>query len=377
MAEFLPKVVSIDEHLEPGASHEIRFRPQKPGDISVRCQGIDLILHQNRGHRVDLIRPGVAQPVATKSVNDHQGPLSLRFPATQAHLQIEGDWVCRLTNISDSGGTFRGTVTFLSDIELHTATFDLDLLNHILSELVEIIGLKLKLETSNSIPLSELSWSWTITELLSDPEHAEKFSNYKQQLEEQVGGVLQPGGYKFHFPHIEVATPELIGEEDDFVSVGIRDLNLDNRSPRLSITNDTTGALEILIHLGFETQGVELVTVTDFVTGDIEHLSITVHVSLTGQSDVECDASGKADFTVGSMDISDRIRSAVVTKRSMLNRLVVQHGLSDRITGFITTLMRLDTTARIHQVRVEPRRLVVSYFHGFPMIVIPEPPVRG
>ena len=363
MAEFLTKRVNDMRDLGRGRSLEIHFRPGQPGEITVTSDGFVKQkippLHPLVGRdgdddnepppvegltrRIDLLRPGAAAPVATVTAGQNQGQVPLRYVATAADLIHAGDWVCRVTNLSNSAGTFRTSVSYVSNVEIRSATFDLGLLNQLLFQAVGAAGIKIHLESSSSEDqkLSFVSWSQAITDVVGKDRES------------------------FAIAHAHGRRLRDLSSYSDFrgLRVGVRAKG---------------GASDVVIQVlvGFETEGTELQSMSDFTPSvDIQSLDFLLEISLDGNPRVE--VTTVATILGGKVDVSDEVRDGF--HEAILDSLR-KHDVPDKarvgIPKFLTRLMRLGLGARIHRAHVDGQRLVVFYYRDPVLISVPPTPVN-
>ena len=152
----------------------ISFRPGEPGPVNVRSiphsQTSPLRSEVNELGRIELWRPGRSTALASQNAALTAGVLGVGYTATAEDLATPGNWTCRIHNLTLNDIVFDTTITYLSDHVLQTASFDVGLLNLILSEAAAQAQIQVHLQSSNDgSKLSSVSWSPLLDQYLGTP----------------------------------------------------------------------------------------------------------------------------------------------------------------------------------------------------------------
>jgi hypothetical protein len=450
MAEYLTKTIDDSRDLWPGRALEVRFRPG-PGPITVTSRGVAVVVERPSGGpgspwgqnptivdeslsdtgigerieelvelplRIDLLHPGTPAPAQTVTGTPHQGAMQLRYNATSQDLSSVGEWVCRVTNVSESDlkGTFNTKVSYTSPVEIRTATFDLGLLNQLFFQVVEALGLEVRLYTSASAAQkrSRVSWSESVTKLLLDKDNENETLKEKilKKLAEEAPQVLEKIEFNNATTALNVRLPSIHTEKeveidiplipnpsfDIPLTVDIRDLNSRELHITLREQDGTSHNAVIDAAVQFETAGpteilaktpasisiprvgeigvgarVDLTSLTmkmsfrliDGTPSAAVNVTATASASLIGVTDVEWEV-GKA--------IGDALQGRI---REYLDPPAVRSTVRDGVAAFLKALMRLGSDARLQSVKVDGRKLVVRYYREPVLMTVRPPDFQG
>ena len=195
----------------------------------------------------------------------------MQYQATAADAALFGNWTCEVDNGLDVPLTWTTAISGpVTNIPLQSASFDLGLLNLLLTELTTIAALSVHLQSSaDQSQLSEVSWSAAIATLMN--------------------GLT---GYPFHL-------------DDPAQSFRITNLNSDPSYPTVFLSGDR---LTLTATVRFMTDDVKLEAldwpVPDITIGFFE---VTLAVTFDGIIHPACSAVATLQFN--STDVSGQVES--------------------------------------------------------------------
>jgi hypothetical protein len=143
-----------DDQIGGGQSHAIGFQVHAAGWITVRSAPTTKPAHSETGAlgAIALYRPGDIKPVKlsapTKVTDD---VVTLAYAATVADVALAGQWICRVTNLTDNALTWHTVITDVVPVvppPVGTVSMDIELLNYLLSVVVAAMNMQIHLETS-------------------------------------------------------------------------------------------------------------------------------------------------------------------------------------------------------------------------------------
>ena len=328
---------TLHDELERGGTHTLTFRPGALGPIAIDAHIVDPV-RQPPGeplYEVSLMlhRPD-STPAASARSRPGQTAAAIHYALTAADLTRPGDWTLRIENSSGGPGTLATTVTFPTSWTIRTASFDLDLFNLLLVQVLRIAQPRVHLQTGTNT--SYVTWSAAAAGLIGVPLHAFDLPTFPASWH----------GVPLQYRIVDLETS--------------------------AITAQVTYATPLTVRVGiaFETTGVELQG-ADHTTPDVDlrELSATV--------DVGFDGSVAAQFTVsartvdGGIDESDTIAQKL---RDRAAALAAPATIRRFIELFLRGLLRLDASATITGYDVAGRALVVSYTEPpLPIVAVPRP----
>lgn len=353
MANFATQTISDHARIASGDQRDIKFRPGQPGTITLQTKPspVPQKSQTETGFlgQIELRRPGSGTPVAKEKVKIGENHLALGYTATAADLAAPGDWTCRITNFSLINADFTTVISYISDFPLLTASFDIPLIEQLLSEVGATAAVRVHLESSNDgSKQSVASWSVPVANL--------------------IGGQVET---RIHIPD---ASKTLINVHGHTIDTTFRLLGL-NSDPAGLFAGLVTNPLGLLVGLRFDTSGA-LLKANDFGVPDIniDSFAISLTVNFDGTIVPECNVT--AILRLNSIDVSGdvkgQVESALASKIAevKLTPAVVRQ----QIETFFVLLMRLSGTrvtthrlpeflqGHIQSYAVQGNSLVATYF---------------
>lgn len=321
-------------------SHDILFRVAAPGMITIYSTvPAHHPTHSDSGVLgwIILRRPGSNAVLKRKVAQLTDSSITLQYQATAADAAVFGNWTCEVDNGLDSPIVWTTTISGpVTSIPLASASFDLGLLNLLLTELTTIAALSVHLQSSaDQSQLSNVSWSPALATLLS--------------------GLT---GYPFHLDDEAKSTP--IGD----IVFRITNLDSDPDYPTLVLSGDP---LSLTATMRFLTDGAKLVAL-DWPVPDINLSFFEVSLELTFDGNIHPTCSAVATLRFNSMDVSGDVESGVIdalNKRMHGDPQLAQYFAPDQvrayIDGFVTRLLRLGAQSKIRAYRSDGQSLIVDY----------------
>jgi hypothetical protein len=349
MPDFANQTKSDQANVGPKSHHDILFQPGQPGPISISSTRPSSLLKSlaETGH-LELYRPGSTAPAAARLGVAGSSVLDLDFAATTADLAVKGDWTCRVFNDGTDSAVYSTTITFVGDLPIKTASFDIALLNVMLSEVAATAAVRVHLESSGDTSArSVASWSVPVANLL--------------------GGSVET---RFHIDN----TQHTVGIDGHGLHPTFQLLGL-NSVPGFPTLFLQTNPLALVLDFRFDTEGSVLKS-SELLVPDIElsAFAISATVSFAGEIVPTCDVVATVNDL--GIDESDTVSTAVV---SAITAKFAALGLTpalvrQKIDIFFIDLLRLNATsgnpgkflilpafAQVLSYQVQGSSLVVSY----------------
>ena len=271
-------------------------------------------------------RPGLATPLASSQAKIGQQVLALDHQVTAAELATPGDWTCQVFNSTESTVTFQTDVVYPSNIVLQTASFDIPLLNIILTNLSNAALVRVHLQSSSSVSGgkdSSVTWS---------------------QAFSPVFGQTQ---YFFHV--------------DDAHGGDVRIENLNSGPASVTLR---PADLVFELDLSFDTTVGKMVGL-NWTTPDIDLQFFTISITLDTLGVITPHCSTKAIASFLNTDVSGDVEQGVVSALGEMIAAVPQlskPSLKKSIDTFFARLLRLGDAAQINKYAIAGNSMVVSYF---------------
>jgi hypothetical protein len=373
MAEFATIVISdTSPSLEEGDSHVIRFRPLRPGPVNIRStphpqtSPLRSEFTPPELGNIELRAPGRPKPLKTAAAPLNATLLGLGYDTTAADLAVAGDWTCTIFNGTLNSITFETEINYLSDYELQTASFDLEMLNLLLGEATALATPSVHLETSppdqpdatdeekEENKKTFVSWSSVVANLLPAP--LKGTTEYRTHVDDP-----QPQGHSY------------------------RIVGLNARSTQVF----APGNNELVVRFTFDGQKSALKELDSLAPGiqediDIDSLVVDLHVGFDGKIRPKCQASASLqedsfadaalhvlDDTIkyfqgdSPTDVSGETESEFEQKiAEQINGLVSQDTIKQAIDSFFIRLMRLEAGSAPAGHEVLPGVISAGEYHA-------------
>ena len=252
-------------------------------------------------------------------------------------VAVFGNWTCEVDNGLDVPLTFTTTISGpITNIPLASASFDVGLMNLLLTELTTIAELSVHLQSSaDQSQLSKVSWSPALATLLS--------------------GLT---GYPFHLDDEAKQTP--IGD----IVFRIAGLDSDPDYPKLDLSGDPP---RLTATMRFLTDGAKLLAL-DWPIPDIDLSFFEVRLEFTFDGLIHPSCSAVATLRFNSMDVSSEVEGGVVDALNarmhgdpQLSQYFTQEQVRTYLDGFMTRLLRLGAQSQIRAYRTDGQSLIVDY----------------
>jgi hypothetical protein len=345
MSDFATLTITDTALIASEDQRNIPFKPVAAGPIRVvsKPKPVPLKSQTETGllGRIEILRPGSNTPVASVSVPAGGSELAANYTATAADLAAPGNFTCRVINASLINSTFTTSISYQSDFEIRTASFDMGLLGAMLAEVASTAAVRVRLEGSDAnTKASVISWSAPIADLA-------------------LGHIE----YRFN----------ISDTEKDFTTFRLHNLNSDPATPVIYLVG-SGNSLGVGVSTNFLTDGASLQAISGPLPDiSIREFGITLTIGFDGSITAECDVS--AILPINSTDESADVKSAVETE---ITSRIADLGLTPAvlkpyIDNFFVQLLRLDDAvlvgrqvrpgkAQITQYAQQGNSLVVSYF---------------
>ena len=322
MAEFARVQVQQTTTVPSESSGQVTFRPAEPGDVTVfsTFDNKKPRSETNKAARLELLKPGSGTAVATIDAPVGTTQLGVSYTATAADLAVPGNWICRLSNESLVALTFNTLIGFVSPYPLQKATFDISLLQTLITQVMADAQLRLHLQSSaaSDDPRSRITWSPGVAAMIGATEHDFHLDNINYDTN-QISSALpdlhllpNPLVFEFVFDSGVLSAPVFDRTQSAFVMT----LTF---APTV-ITCDDPTTLEI----------------------DVASLQVTLTVGLDGRISAACQANAEARYHgVGVKDVGSTIQDAVT---SAARTAIDPATLRSYFDIFFILLMRLNDT---------------------------------
>lgn len=352
MPDFANQTKSDQTNIGPNSHHDILFQPGQPGPISVGSTRPSSLLKSlaATGH-LELYRPGSTAPAAARPGVPGASAFDLAYTATAADLAVKGDWTCRVYNDGTDSAVYSTTITYVGDLPILTASFDIALLNVMLAEVAATAAVRVHLESSgDSSARSVASWSVPVANLL--------------------GGSVET---RFHIDNTE----HTVGIDGHGLHPTFQLLGL-NSVPGFPTLSLQTSPLALVLDFRFDTNGSVLKSSELLVPNiNLSAFSINATVSFTGEIVPTCNVVATVnDLGIDeSGTVSTAVVNAVVAKLAALG--LTPALVRQKIDIFFIDLLRLNATsgspgkisilpslpalAQVQSYQVQGSSLVVSY----------------
>jgi hypothetical protein len=272
--------ISDQTQISGSDSHDILFRVVAPGMITIfSAAPPQHPTHSDSGVLgwLTLRRPGSNAVLKRKVAKLTDSSITLQYQATAADAAVFGNWTCELDNGLDVPLTWNTTISGpVTSIPLQSASFDLGLLNLLLTELTTIAALSVHLQSSaDQSQLSRVSWSAALATLL--------------------GGLTE---YPFHLDDETKHTP--IGD----IGFRIAGLDSDPDYPKVGLSGDP---LSLTATMRFLTDGTKLVAL-NWPVPDIDLSLFEVSLQVTFDGNIYPACSAIATLRFNSVDSTRYVR---------------------------------------------------------------------
>ncbi len=322
MADYARVEMQQTTTVQSEDSGVIAFRPDNPGLISVVAvpDKTKTQTEENFLAQLDLFKPGSAKAVASYKAPMGSAHLGVSYTATAADMAVAGNWTCRLTNGTLVPLTFSTTIAYISTYPLQTASFDIALLQTLLTQIVSDAQLRLHLQSSASKDdvRSRISWSPSVATMLGASAHDFHLDDINYDTNE-ISSLL---------PDLDILPNPLVFEYAFETGV-------------LAAPTFDRAQVAFVMTLPFGPTVIQCADPTTLEI-DVASLQVTVTVGLDGRLSATCQAKAEANYHgVGVKDLSGAIQDAVA---SAAGGGIPPAVLFQYFERFFVSLMRLNDT---------------------------------
>ena len=346
MADVSNHKISDQKLILQGGTRTIHFRPFQAGPINIRSAATKPPRHSESGFlgKVSLLRPGSTTPVASTRTKIGQSLLTITYQATAADLAIAGQWTCQVINSTEADIAFQTDITNVASTPLQSASFDIGLLNALLSEITTVaqfqVAESLDVSTASQIVVS---WSDAVSSLFGG------LSRFEFGLPDKSVGPLGLLSYRF----------------EGF-----------NSQPGFPTMQLLTGPLRLRVVLDFQPNATLKALSATSQDVHVASFRLTADMDFDGNITVTCDTKatlggvdGKLDTGDPSDDLKSGVEDAIRTKILESPQTggdpqpapLGPQSLKPRIDSFFVLLMRLGTGAAVDNYIVDGNNLIVNY----------------
>jgi hypothetical protein len=349
VAEQPPSPGTISDETEiPGEqSHPVQFRLTGPGPITVHSVPTPHPQHSEKGVLgwLTIMRPGGGQPAARAVAHLTDAYLGATYNATDADAALTGNWTAEISNGALEAATWatsiRGNVTLPPSRPFLTASFDVELFNLIVAEVVGVASVSLHLTSdSGQQQLSTMTWSAALAARLGKPSVA--FHVDDPQSSVGIPGTGDSIPLSFHIAHLDTdpaGTTVILGGTEPSLQATL------TFQPD-QILQGTDGTPDISIH----------------------SLTLVLEIGFDGVLNATCTAG--ASTLDGLLDESDKVASAMTSQVNAqlqatggdFAKYTDQTAVKSNIETFFARLMHLPRGAVIKQFRYDGGSLLVDYY---------------
>jgi hypothetical protein len=293
--------------------------------------------------------------------------LAASYNVTSADLAVVGDWTCTIRNETLNNIVFDTRILYQSNYELLAASFDVELLNLVLAEVLALAQISVHLQSSASPTEDDtyVTWSPVVGNLL--PGSYKGMTKYSTHVDDPA-----PDGHHYRIVGMDAqsiqlyvagATPEIIlsvnfgGQKGAFKE-------LDDIAPGLQEDIDTS-QLEVDVHVGFD--GVikplcqaQAALETDSFGDTAVHTLDDIYNFLSGNSGTDVSGDMQSQF---EQEISSRINALVTaqTVKGIIDSLFIRIMRLQAVSGAIPAGTGYQANVQSYAIDANGA-LVVTYY---------------
>jgi hypothetical protein len=324
-------LTSFDEtSIGSGGQHFIAFTPVEAGTFTIQivAQRVPTAKQAPNGYwaKINLFRPGFTGPFQTRLAPLANPTNTLSHNVTAAELAVPGGWTCQIQNPTPVDIVYDTTINLPTPYPFQTATFDIGLLDAILREAGNDVGIEVHLITDSAPPgdagMSYVTWTPVLTQLLN--------------------GLTRQA---FVAPDLQVQTNDLD------INAAVKE-GLTTALPDILIFRMALGTYPIPGPF-VDTGSGRLITSLDFGSGTVDCLnsglidirvdSLTVQLSIGLDGSVQAIAAATANARLLGFqyDVSGPVQDAV---NGAVAAFAKPRVIAPFLNRFFVTLMRLNDT---------------------------------
>ena len=344
-----PTPVSDQADIASEESHPIEFLLLGPGAITVHSVPSPKPGHSETGTLgwATILRPGGGTPAAHVVAKLTDAFLGATYTATAADAALQGHWTAVIHNGSLDAATWAtvvgGNVAPVPPTPTATVSFDIELFNLIVAEVMNVAGIAVHLQSDGgSETLSTVSWSPALANRLGKASIA------------------------FHVP--DPSSSVGIPGTGDSLPVSFRIHGLDSASTSLILGGDPP---TLLITIGFEPTQLEGLNGTP----DLDIHSLTLHLDVVFDGGIAATCEAAASTLDGLKDESDTLASAMAAQvdaqvhatEGDFAKYTDPTAVQMNLEAFFGRLMHIPVGAKIRAFRSDGSSLFVDYVPPAPL----------